>query len=80
MTFVQLPALVDRDPHEAGLFQDMPQGANGTLEERRVGHVGDQALLLDELTRLDDFFVAFGGQGTIVPSSKLWNVKKRGLV
>lgn len=71
MAFVQFPLFVDRDPHETRLFQDVPQGANGTLEKRRVGNVGDQTFLLDELTGLDDFFVTLGGQGAVVPSSKL---------
>ena len=71
VAFVQFPLLVNRDPHETSLFQDVPQGANGTLQKRRVGDIGNQAFGLDELTSLNDFFMTLGRQGTVIPSSEL---------
>ena len=74
MPFVQFPLLIDRDPHESSLFQDVPERTDSTLEKRSVGHVGDQSCLLDKLTRLNDFFVSFGRQGTIIPSRELQSI------
>ena len=72
VSFVQFPLLIDRDPHEPGLFQDVPERTDSTLKKRSVGHVGDQSFLFDELTSLDNFFVALGRQRTVVPSGELF--------
>lgn len=74
VSFVQLPLFVNRNPHEFGLFQDVPQSANGALKKGRESHVGSQALLLDELTSFNDLFMALGRQRTIIPSSELEQV------
>jgi hypothetical protein len=56
--------------HAIGLFQHVPQGTNGSFQQGRVGHVGVQALGLEQLAGLDDFLVALGRQGTIVPTGE----------
>jgi hypothetical protein len=68
MTFIELPSLVDGDPHEIGFLQDMPQGSNGTLQQRGMGNIGLDSFRLDQLTSLYDFLVSFGTQGAVVPS------------
>ena len=71
VTFVELPCLVGGDPHEVGLLEDVPQSADGALQERRVGNGGFEALGLDELTGLDDLLVALGTERDIDPSGEL---------
>ena len=71
VTFVELPCLVGGDPHEVGLLEDVPQSADGALQERRVGNGGLEALGLDELTGLDDLLVALGTERDIDPSGEL---------
>lgn len=71
MSLVELPLFDDGNPHEIRLFQDMPKGANGTLEQGGKGHVGDNPLLLEELTRFDDFLVTLGREGTVIPTGEL---------
>ena len=71
MTLVQLPCLLDRDPHKLRLFKNVPEGANSSLQKRGKCNVGLNPLCLDELTSLDDFFVSLGGERTVIPSSEL---------
>jgi hypothetical protein len=71
MTFVQFPTFGDGNPHAIGFFQDMPQCTNGTSQQRRMRDIGFEAFGLEQLTRLNDFFMTLGAQRTIVPSGKL---------
>lgn len=71
VTFVKFPCLGNRDPHELGLFQHMPESANGTLQKRSEGDIGDDSFLLDQLPGLGNFLVSLGTQRTIIPSSEL---------
>ena len=71
VTLVELPGLVGGDPHEVGLLEDVPQSADGTLQEGGVGNGGLEALGLDELTSLDDLLVALGAERDIDPSGEL---------
>jgi len=71
VTLVELPGLVGGDPHEVGLLKDVPQSADGTLQERGVGNSGREALGLDELTGLDDLLVALGTERDIHPTGEL---------
>ena len=54
-----------------GLLEDVPQSADGALQERRVGNSGLEALGLDELTGLDDLLVALGTERDVDPSGEL---------
>jgi len=58
------------DPHEAGLLEDVPEGADGTLLEGGEGKVGDDTLRLDELSCLNDFLVSLGREGDVNPSGE----------
>ena len=71
MTFIELPCLGNRDPHKFGLFQNMPQGANGTLKERSKGNISLNSFLLDQLSGLGNFLVSLRTQRTIIPSGEL---------
>lgn len=71
VTLVELPGLVGGDPHKVGLLKDVPQSADGALQEGGVGDGGLEALGLDELTGLDDLLVALGAERDIDPSGEL---------
>mmetsp|Transcript_29080 Transcript_29080/g.79827 ORF Transcript_29080/g.79827 Transcript_29080/m.79827 type:complete len:215 (-) Transcript_29080:155-799(-) len=71
VTFVQLPSFGDGDPHALRLFQHVPQGANGALQERSKGNLGFQSFLGNQLTSLHDFLLSLVGQGAIVPAGEL---------
>jgi len=71
VTLVELPRLVGGDPHEVGLLEDVPQSADGALQERGVGNAGLETLGLDELTSLNDLLVALGTERDIDPSGEL---------
>mmetsp|Transcript_23688 Transcript_23688/g.49176 ORF Transcript_23688/g.49176 Transcript_23688/m.49176 type:complete len:256 (+) Transcript_23688:156-923(+) len=60
VTFVQFPRLGDGDPHAFALFQNVPQGANGALQQGGESHFGLESFLLNQLTSLLDFFVTLG--------------------
>ena len=65
---VQFPHLLDGDPHPVRLFKDVPQGPDGTFEQRREGNVCLDALGGDELSTLDGLTMSLFTQRTIVPS------------
>ena len=71
VTFVDLPGLGDRNPHAVGLFQDVPQGADGTLLKRGEGNVGLDSGLGNELSSLGSFDVSSVTQWAIVPTGEL---------
>ena len=71
VTLIELPGLVGGDPHEVGLLEDVPQSADGSLQEGGVGDGGLEALGLDELTSLDDLLVALGAERDVDPSGEL---------
>lgn len=68
VTLVELPGLEGWDPHETSLFQNVPQGTNRALQERRVSYRDLDSFLLDELTGFNDLFVALGAEGTVIPA------------
>mmetsp|Transcript_15070 Transcript_15070/g.23750 ORF Transcript_15070/g.23750 Transcript_15070/m.23750 type:complete len:234 (+) Transcript_15070:558-1259(+) len=70
MTFVQLPRLGHGDPHEVRLLEDVPESPDGAFLERGEGNVGDDAGILDEFARLDDFLVSLGREGDVDPSGE----------
>ena len=71
VTLVDLPRLGDGDPHAVRLFEDVPEGADGTLLEGRKGNVGLDAGLLDELTTVGGLDVTGLAQWAIVPPGEL---------
>ena len=71
MALVELPCLVDGDPHKVGLLKDVPESANGALKERGMGDGGLKALRFDQLTSFDNLFVALGTERNIDPTSEL---------
>jgi len=70
VTLVELPGFLDGNPHELGLLQNMPKSANGALQETGKSDIGLDAFLGNQLARLNDLFVAFGGERTVVPSGE----------
>lgn len=68
---VELPRLRLGDPHQVGLLEDVPEGPDGALLERREGYGGDDPGLLDELPGLDDLLVSLGGEGHVDPPREL---------
>ena len=71
MTLVELPCLGHGDPHELGLLQNVPKGANGTLQEGGKGNIGLDSFLLDELSGLGHLLVSLGTQWAVIPSGEL---------
>ncbi len=71
VTFVDLPGLGDGNPHAVGLFQNVPQGADGTLLEGGEGNVGLDSGLSNELSSLGGLDVSGLAQWTIVPTGEL---------
>lgn len=67
MTLIELPTLGDGNPHETSLFQYVPKGANGALQERRESDVNVDFFGLEQLSRFLDFFMSLGTQRTVVP-------------
>ena len=71
MTFVDLPGLGDGNPHAVGLFQNVPQGADGTLLEGGEGNIGLDSGLGNELSSLGGLDVSGLTQWAIVPTGEL---------
>ena len=70
VAFIQLPGLGYRDPHEASLLKNVPQSANGTLQEGGEGNIGDKTFGLDEISGFDHFFMTLWAEGAIVPEAR----------
>ena len=61
MLLIEAPALLNGDPVEVHLVQDVVEGLDSTLEERGVGQVEGEALLFEGLTSLDGLvYTSFG--------------------
>mmetsp|Transcript_7598 Transcript_7598/g.22264 ORF Transcript_7598/g.22264 Transcript_7598/m.22264 type:complete len:374 (-) Transcript_7598:147-1268(-) len=71
VSFVDLPGLGDGDPHAVGLFEDVPEGSDGTLLHGGKGDVGLDSGLADELSSLGGLDVSGVTERTIVPSGEL---------
>ena len=60
MALVELPGLLDGNPHKARLFQNMPQRTNSALQQRSKGNIRADAFLGNQLSRFNNLLVAFG--------------------
>ncbi len=70
MALVQAPAAVDRDPVAVGGLQGQLGGADRTLLEGRVDHVGQQVGVLQELAAADCLLLALLVQVDVHPAGE----------
>ena len=60
MSLVESPGSGDGDPHLVGLLEADPEGLDGSLEERSVGLIENEALLLQELAGVVGLGLSYG--------------------
>ena len=68
--FVEAPALLDGDPVQVHLVQDVVEGLDSALEIGSIGLSEGEALGLEEFTGLDGLFHALGAQVHVGPAGE----------
>lgn len=76
---VELPGVLDGNVHLVGLLEGIPQGSDGTLQERGVGDVELEVVLVQKLASSLSLLSALGGKRAIIPTSELILVVPGGL-